>query len=327
MTSKKHKGIFCLVFLMFVIAFGGPGEAASKAFPEKPVSFMVMVSPGGGFDTYARAISGVMGKHLGVPVIVKNVPGAGHRKGATLLYRSKPNGYSIGIFNTQGLFSYQLFGEQKVRYDMTKFTWIGRAAIARYLLCVGKKSPYKNIDDLKKSGKPIKLSDTGRSSTSALASMLLFSKLGLPLEKIYGYKGASEMIVAAIQGDADGMLLPLSTLFKYVKSGDLKPIVLFSEQRDPLIPEVPTVGELGHEDLLTVNLQRLIGAPPGVPKDRVKILEDVLKKTMNDEELTSWSKKAGRPLDPASPKEATQLVNELRDLLTKNADLIKKNLL
>lgn len=112
-----------------VAAFGVlvalPAMAAD--FPAKNIEFVIPVSPGGGFDTYVRAVSPVMEKHLpqSVNVVPTNVPAAGGARGAAQVFRAKPDGYTIGIFNIPGILVPQLRGDSSVQYDLTKLTWLG----------------------------------------------------------------------------------------------------------------------------------------------------------------------------------------------------------
>jgi tripartite-type tricarboxylate transporter receptor subunit TctC len=119
--------------------FIGPAQAA---FPEKDITFVIPFSPGGGFDTYVRLIAPFVEKHLPnkVHVIVKNVPGAGGRKGLTDVYRDKPDGYNIVIVNVPGAMVPPLVGK-KVQYDLEKITWLARLSFDSYLLVVPSAEP------------------------------------------------------------------------------------------------------------------------------------------------------------------------------------------
>ena len=100
MKSKKFY-LFGFVILFTLVLT--PTFAAGKGFPEKIITWIVTYPPGGGFDTYARAIAKRMPKYLPkkVQIVIKNSPGAGGRYGTNLLYRAKPDGYTIGILNAQ----------------------------------------------------------------------------------------------------------------------------------------------------------------------------------------------------------------------------------
>src|SRR6186713_2882164 len=111
----------------------GAGLAASPLsaqnpadfFKGKAVTYIVATAPGGGYDLYGRLVSEYMQKYLpGSTFIVKNVPGAGNIVGTNLLFASKPDGLTIGTFNT-GLIYAQMIGREGIRFDITKMSWIG----------------------------------------------------------------------------------------------------------------------------------------------------------------------------------------------------------
>ncbi len=120
------KPIRLLVVTSFVIIILS-GVIASKAiaqssFPSKVITFIVPTSPGGGFDTFSRMVIPYLRKYLPHPVniVVKNIPGGDWNIGITKMYRSKPDGYTIGLINLPGNAINQMLGTAK--YDLTKIT-------------------------------------------------------------------------------------------------------------------------------------------------------------------------------------------------------------
>jgi len=119
----------------FAIAFSSalllsaPGFAAgSDMFKGKTITYIVATSPGGGYDTYGRLIVRHLQKYLpGSRILVKNVAGAGNIIGANMIYAARPDGLTIGMFNT-GLIYDQIIQRDGVKFDLTKFSWLGKAA-------------------------------------------------------------------------------------------------------------------------------------------------------------------------------------------------------
>ena len=116
---------------------------AEAQYPEKDITVIIPYSAGGGFDSYVRGVLPAMQKYLpnSVNLIPRNMPGAGGRKGATAIYRARPDGYTIGAFNLPGLLLPHLLDE-RVGYDLSNVTWLGRMSEDRYLMVV---SSSKNI--------------------------------------------------------------------------------------------------------------------------------------------------------------------------------------
>src|SRR5258706_626514 len=125
-------------------------RAASADYPNKPIRFIIPYAPGGGFDVYVRVIAPVMERYLPkkVSIVPVNVAGGGGAKGVGQLYRARPDGYTLGIFNIPGVFILQQ-QQGSAAYDLAKFTWIGAVGEGEhYVIGVGAKSPLKSIADL-----------------------------------------------------------------------------------------------------------------------------------------------------------------------------------
>jgi len=135
-----------LLFPLFTL----PGARAQDTsfFKGKIINYIVATKPGGGYDAYARLIGRYMQKYIpGVKVIVKNVPGAGHIIGANDTYLAKPDGLTIGTFNT-GLIYNQIVGSPGIKFDLAKYSWIGKASSETRVFIVSAKSPYKTFQDI-----------------------------------------------------------------------------------------------------------------------------------------------------------------------------------
>ena len=277
------------------ISLGAPG--ASHAFPEKDITFIIPYSAGGGFDRTVRAIAPYMEKYLPkkVNVVPKNVSGAGGRKGIAQLFRAKADGHTIAVFNIPGMAIPPILGE-KVNYDLSKVSWMARLARGTYALAVGAKSSIKSFDDVKKLDRPLKITTTGKGSTGFTASVVASTVMQIPHTMLTGYKGSKQFILAAVRGDGDAVYTLVTTIRKYHQAGDVRLLASFEAKSS--FPGVPTVRELGYPELEGMGLERLVGGPPGVPADRVSILEQAMLKSMADPEFKAKTKK--RPFLPAS---------------------------
>src|SRR5512146_1119735 len=140
--------------------------AVEPSFAGKTVTYIVATTPGGGYDTYGRLIARYLQKHLaGSRVLVKNVPGAGNIIGANEIYSSRPDGLTMGMFNT-GLIYDQLMGRNGVKFDLAKMSWIGKAASEGRGLLIRSGGPIKTFDDILKSKTPVKFAASGIGAAS-----------------------------------------------------------------------------------------------------------------------------------------------------------------
>jgi len=306
------------------IALAGLIAPAKAAYPEKDITFVIPFSPGGGFDTYVRLIAPFLQKHLPnkVNVVVKNVPGAGGRKGLTEVYRGKPDGYNIVIVNVPGAMVPPLVG-QKVQYDLEKITWLARLSIDSYLLTVAGKSPIKTFAEFKTfaAKNPVKVPSTGSGSTAHVMSKVFFGVLGIKGQLVSGYKGTKEMTLSVIRGDTPAGILPSESTRKYIESGDIRALMTTEDPSD--YPGVPSAKSLGINDLDGLFIHRLVAAPPGLPAPVRKVLSDAFTKAMNDPGLKAAAEKIKRPFSPLDGAQAEGAVKKQLALYLRFKDQLK----
>ena len=134
-----------LAFLTAGFCVVGTAHAQDKSFPTKPITLNVNFSPGGGTDYEARVMAKLLPQFLDVPVIVKNVPGGGGTIGASLVYRAKPDGYTL-LISTMPHFLVlpEMMPGTEVQYSVDKFEWLAKAAGNPLVLVVSAKSPMRS---------------------------------------------------------------------------------------------------------------------------------------------------------------------------------------
>ena len=313
------------LLLILTIAVLASGNAEAKAaFPSKTITFVLPVTPGGGFDTFSRMIIPYLKKYLpGNPnIIVKNLPGGEWNIGIHKMYRAKPDGHTIGILNMPANAVSQVLGTGK--FDLRKITWLGNIGDVTYVTCLSLKCKYKTIEALKKAPE-VTAGTVGLASTAALGTMIAAQRIGIKM-KFIPHDGSSEAILSAMRGDIDWVQYPFSTLKKtIVDSHDLIPILVYAKKRLKLLPDVPTVAELGYGELIdVVKMYRPVGAPPGLPDDLTKIWQNAFWKATNDPEHQKKQIAAnGSPL-PMTPEELNVMVENSIKLVTQYKETIKK---
>jgi tripartite-type tricarboxylate transporter receptor subunit TctC len=263
------------VTVLIAVAFSSDAWAQDK-YPSKPITILVGFDAGSASDAAARLQGDAMSKVLGVPVVVRNVPGAGGRNAVTMLHRAKPDGYTMAMINVPG----QIV-EQVVRGlppDVRDFTWVGRQVSQRYFLQASAKSPWKSLSQMKEAKQPISFGATGTGGNMFPISVIAADVVGLPLRFIFGFK-APEIITGIIRGDFEITAMPLFTAwYAAVETGEARPIVIYGPDRHPLWPDLPTGDEMGFPALAEPTLvgQNLYGLPPGTPAAVAAKLEHAL---------------------------------------------------
>ncbi len=284
----------------------------------KTVTFVVATKAGGGYDTYARTMAPFMQKYLpGSTVIIKNVPGAGHIVGANEVYLAKPDGLTIGTFNTALIFS-QIVGAEGIQFDLAKYTWLAKMSSDNRVLMVGAKTPYKTLDELLKASQanPVPLSSSGLTSAAHIDALLLQEAIGLKVKMISGYQG-NDSDLAILRGEVIGGVGSYGSFKHFVDSGDGRILMQIGREKDPTLANIPNVSELVKPDkkalsdliIADASLGRLVAAPPGLPAARREALIQAIKKTVADPDFQANAKKADLMIDPAYGDDVTSLVN------------------
>ncbi len=204
-------------------------------------------------------------------------------------------------------------------------TWLASAGADPYGVAVAGNSSIKNLTDMKALGRPVKMTSTGPGSTSYVVTHIVMDVLDIPMSSISGYRGSSEYVIGAMRGDGDGTIAVVPQLLKFHESGDLKTIALLAvtAAKSPF-PGVPDATVLGKPDLAKLAIRRLIGAPPNLPDDVRRILEDSLMKAMTDPETVKILQAAGSDLVPEPGNKAAAYLNESIELYTRYQKYIQE---
>ena len=295
--------------------------AAAEWPNDKPITVVIPYSPGGGFDTIVRAFAPALEKVLGAEVVPENISGAGGTKGAQTVHRAEPDGYTIGIYNIPGFTVNQVLG-MDMGFDLSEVTWIANLATDRYAIAVKADSEIDTLAELCDIGREVKMSDTGASSTASVSTRVSFALIDCPLIDVNGYEGSNDAMIAVMRGEVDGTLKPITSLKKYVESGDLKYIVTYTESE--AVEGVESTGALGHEGLANLDLRRVIGAPPGLPEEIQKRLSDAFIEAANLPEVQEWAAGAGVELEVVGSEETAAMMSRLATFYAEYVDILKQ---
>lgn len=278
-------------------------SADKSYYNGKTVTYIVATKPGGGYDTYGRLVAKYMEKHLpGSQFVVKNVPGAGHIVGANTLYASKPDGLTVGTFNT-GLVYAQILGREGVRFDLREMSWIGKAASDPRAFLVGKDSGIATVEDMRTAKDPIRVGASGVGSASYNDTRILAEALGLNIKLIPGYSGREDEM-AIMRGDVAGAFGSRSSFQPFVDNGFGGFAFEVGGAADSKAPQARDLvtDDRGRSLVALVQSQtelaRLTAAPPGVPADVLKTLRAAYRGAMSDPEFLAEAGKLGIPIVP-----------------------------
>jgi tripartite-type tricarboxylate transporter receptor subunit TctC len=258
--------------------------AYAQTWPSKPVTLLVPFPPGGSTDLIARTLGTKLQEKLGQSFIVDNKAGAGGTVGAGQAKRAAPDGYTIFV-SSLGPFVIGPHLIKNLAYDPLKdFDYITVAVQAPNVLAVPANSPYKTYADLLKFMKanPDKVSfaSAGNGTSDHLTAELMWQETGTKATHV-PYKGGAPAMSDLIAGQVDATFMNINTGLPSIKAGKLRALAITSSKRSPLLPDVPTMEELGYKGV-TVYSWQAFAAPKGLPADIKAKLHDGLVAGLND---------------------------------------------
>ena len=263
---------------------------------------VVVGAKGGSLTVAAQLVAQHLGKHIpGNPgVIVTQMPGGAHLVATGHVYNvPEPDGLTILAVNPNVSLS-QLAKLPQVRFDLTKFEWLGSSGADGSMMSIGTHLPYKTFAEMKAAGKELVIGTTGPGSNAHDMPLLLKEFAGAPFKLVTGYAANSDILLAVERKEVDGWAALATTIKQGIDRGAVRAIV---RARAP----VPGYDSLPIDESLTndpvgkslmairgipLQIGRAFGVRAGVPADRLKILREAMEKTVNDPAFIADAKKA-----------------------------------
>ena len=267
----------------FVIALAA-ATGAHAAWPDKPVTLLVPFPAGGSTDVIARAVGPKLQEKLGGTFIVDNKAGAGGTIGAAAVKRAAPDGYTIFV-SSLGPFVIGPHLIKGVGYDPLKdFDYITVAVQAPNVLAVPASSPHKTVADVlafhKANPGKMSFASAGNGTSDHLTAELFWQMTGTSGLHI-PYKGGAPAMSDLLGSQVDATFMNINTGITNIKAGKLRALAVTGNKRSPLLPDVPTLEELGVKGA-TVYSWQAFAAPKGLPADIKGKLHDALVAALND---------------------------------------------
>lgn len=286
-----------------VLIPGAASAASNDMFRGKTITYIVATTAGGGYDTYGRMIARYMPKYLpGSRIIVRNVPGAGNIIGANAIYTARPDGTTIGMFNT-GLIYNQLIGAAGMNFDIGRFSYLGKAATEARAVVLGANSGFKSFDDMLKA-RDVKFATSGIGTASWFDSRILADALKLNIQLVNNFSGNTAEL-SMRRGEVAGQIGTVESLEQFVKNGGGF-YALEISGKEGTLPGVPRVAQYTTDDraqklvaLLQAmsELGRLQAAPPGVPAETLQVLRTAMAEVVKDPGFIADSERLNLPID------------------------------
>ncbi len=285
------------------LTIGGLGLAlafsSAWAFPTKPIRVVMGFPAGGPLDQHARLLTDRLQTLLGQPVLVDYKAGAGGTVGAQEVMRSAPDGHTLMLANT-GVMVINPALYTKLPYSTLRdFVPVARTAMQPLALMVNPKVPVNSLQEFVTYAKArpgqINYGSAGNGGSSHLVPEMFKSATGLFMVHI-PYRGSAPAFTDLMAGQVQFMAESIPQAAQYHKQGKVRALAVTSRERNPALPDIPTVIETGIANFEVVGFYGFL-APAGTPKEVVNKLSDAFKAVMNQADIRSRMVSQGA--DPA----------------------------
>lgn len=286
----------------------GLGAATAATYPDRTIRWVVPYPPGGTTDVLARVIAQPLSEKLGQTIVVDNRPGGGNNIGTEHVIRSAADGYTLLLVNPA-------HGINATLYVNLKFNFIQEidpvAGLVRTpnVMEVPPTLPVKTvaefIEHCKKNPGKINMASSGSGTSVHLSGELFKSMTGCNMTHI-PYKGAGPALTDLMAGQVDVIFDNLPSSIGYIKAGKLRALGVTSEERAPMLPDVPTVAETvpGYEATAWFG----IGVPKGTPKEIVSTLNKAVNEVLKDEKVLARLAELGGRTIAGTPEDFGKVI-------------------
>lgn len=295
-----------------------PAWRAHAQADGRPVRLILPVSAGSGVDAIARAASQALGKALGAPVVIENLPGAGGVVGSQAIVRAAPDGHTLGFVSNNHVIYPGVV--KNLSFDpINDITPIVHVATSPMVIVASPKLPVNNLKEfvalLKASPGKYNMASSGNGTILHLAGELFKEQAGVFSTHV-PYRGFGPMVQDIVGGQVDWGVGALPALVGQMRSGSLKALAIATAERNSAAPNLPTAVEQGYKDYLIGGWSAIVG-PKGMAPETVKRVHAAVTAAFETPEVKDAMAKQGNTIVLMSP-EATKahFVSESKRYLT-----------
>jgi tripartite-type tricarboxylate transporter receptor subunit TctC len=295
-----------LTAALLCLAASHPAHALD--YPTKPVRFVVPYTPAGTTDVLARIVAQWLSEHMGQQFIVDNKPGAGNNLGVEYVVNSPPDGYTMLLVNPANGINATLYKNLNFNFirDIAPVAGIVRTP---NVMEINPKLPVKTVAEFiaycKANPGKVNMASSGSGTSVHLSGELFKSMTGCNMLHV-PYKGAGPALTDLMGGQVDVIFDNLPSSAGHIKGGRLRALAVTSQERDPSLPNVPTVGETvpGYEATAWFG----IGMPKGTPKEIVDKVNAEVNRALADPKMKErLAELGGKPI-AGTPEDFARII-------------------
>ncbi|GGG64815.1 ABC transporter substrate-binding protein [Kocuria dechangensis] len=275
-----------LATVVTVSGCGGVQAGGSEDYPTREVGLVAPFSAGGSTDLTARALAESMEDPLGQSVVVENLPGANGGVGTQDALNREADGYST-LLASQSLYSVTpLFVEDATKTTLDDMEIVAPVSEEGYALVVNADSPHQDLKSLLAKDQ-IRYATSGVGSGAQFSSAGLFALAGANAVDV-PFDGGAPAVTSVLGGHTDAVTAQIAEVMPRIKDGSLRPLAVFSEEREEMLSDVPTAKELGYD--FTVVQRRWVAVPKDTPEAAVEALRTAVEEGKDSESFQDFTK-------------------------------------
>lgn len=273
-----------------------PGIAAAQNFPSRPITIQIAFPPGGATDVQMRAFAEAATRAMGQPVLIENRPGGGGTLPAANMRNARPDGYTLGQFALPAI---RLPFMQRMAFNpRTDFTPIIHITGYLFMVCVRAESPYQTwadlVADARRRPNDVRMGNTGANGTPHLTLIELAERERIELTHV-PFRGEGDVVPALLGGHIEASGTG-SGVLQLLADGRLRALNVWSRNRSAKLPNVPTLLELGYQDMVVTSPYGLVG-PLGMDPEIVRRLHDGFRVALHDPAHVAVLERLDMPLE------------------------------
>jgi tripartite-type tricarboxylate transporter receptor subunit TctC len=278
--------IIAATLMLSVLLTGCNGDNKTDAKPAdfykgQTIDLVTTGTPGGYDDLIAHVVATYLARDTGATVMVVNKRGASGMEGVNYVYSDQADGLTLGNVAAAKYVGNKIMKETAALYDIGKFSYIMSIGHELMYFFTSPGGAFQSIDDLN-NAKNVKIGGSSPSGNISLAGLSVIKLLNLDARVVTGFESESDRGLAVKRGEIAGYCLNLAGARASITANLVKPLFIIATQRDPLMPDIPTITEFvkpGSDDLSLIQLwetafvsSTLYNAPPDIPQDRLEFL-------------------------------------------------------
>jgi tripartite-type tricarboxylate transporter receptor subunit TctC len=283
--------------------FGLLGTTRAADYPNRPIKWVVPYPPAGTTDVLARIVAQALSERLGQPVVVENKAGGGNNIGTEFVVNAPPDGYTMLLVNPANGINATLYKKLNFNFirDITPVAGIVRTP---NVMVITNSLPVKTVAEFiaycKANPTKVNMASSGNGTSVHLSGELFKYMTGCPMAHI-PYKGAGPALTDLIAGQVHVLFDNLPSSVPHIKSGRIRALAVTSKNREPSMPDIPTVGDTvpGYEATAWFG----IGMPKGVPREAVDRINQEMNRILADPKMRERLADLGGLPSPGTPED------------------------